>query len=114
MAESWLKEYHKYIVDIQTFRFFEDELHHFGIVLKFPNGYGVRVEFEADTFIMCTDDYIKPAINIHVEMLDRNGVRYTEKSFEEIRTEKFPDKHRYEFVLHSYAEEFIKCVCELS
>ena len=114
MAASWLKEYQKYIVDIQTFRFFEDELHNFGIIFKFPNGYGVRVEFEADAFIMCSDDYIRPAINVHVEMLDKGGERYNEKSFNEVKTEKFPERYRIEFILPSYVEEFIKCVYELS
>lgn len=114
MAVSWLKDFQKHIVDIQIFRLFEEELLHFGIIFKFPNGYGVKLEFEADTFIMCTDDYIKPAINLHVEMLDKNGAQYSEESFNTARTDAFPVKHRIQFVEFEDVELYLKCVYELT
>lgn len=113
MTASWLKEFQKYIADIQIFRTFEEELLHFGIIFKFPNGYGVKLEFEADTFIMCTDDYIKPAINLHVEMLDKNGMQYSEESFKLVRTNSFPVRHREQFVDVEYVEEYLKCVYKM-
>lgn len=114
MTVSWLKEYQKYIADIQIFRLFEEELLHFGIIFKFPNGFGVKIEFEADSFIMCTDDYIKPAINIHVEMLDKNGMNYSEETFKMVKTEKFPVMHRIEFVEVETVELYLKSVYELN
>lgn len=113
MTQSWLKDYAKYVVDFQILRTcndVEDELALLGIIFKFPNGYGVRVEFESDDVFCLEAD---PAINVHVEMLDKNGMQYTEDTFKKARTKKFPNQHRVQFIFYSEVEKFLEKIKKL-
>lgn len=104
---SWLKEYKCFITDFRINNIFGDELMNFCIIFKFSNGFGAIVEFQSDNTKTLDQNYMH-TIEINVEMLDKNGERFTEESFEKNRIDGFPDKHRKMFVLPYQVELFLK------
>lgn len=109
MKGSWFKEYKNYIVDFVIDELDDEELMKFSIIFKFPNGFGAVVEFESDN-TKTLDDYYTHAININVEMLDKNGEKFTDESYERNRISRFPYEHREELVLPYQVEHFLETV----
>ena len=107
MTGSWLKEYKAFIEDFVINKISDEELMSFSIVFKFPNGYGVVVEFESDD-TKTLDDYYTHAIEINVEMLDKDGKRFTKETFEKASIKTFPYTYREEGLLPSQVEHFLE------
>ena len=109
MTGSWLKEYKSFIEEFVINKIFDEELMSFSIIFKFPNGFGVVVEFESDD-TKTLDDYYTHAINLNVEMLDKNGERFTDESYERNRIGRFPHSRREELILPYQVEYYLQQV----
>ena len=112
MTGSWLKEYKSYIVDFVIDELDDEELMKFSIIFKFPNGLGAVVEFESDN-TKTLDDYYTHAINIKVEMLDKNGKKFTDESFEMIRSNSSLYEYCKRFVSVYEVEDFLEEVRDI-
>lgn len=111
-TNSWLKEYKSYIEDFVINDLFDDELMSFSIIFKFPNGYGAEVKFESDN-TKTLDDYYVHAIDISVEMLDKDGEKFTADSDEKKRISEFLDRYCNRRVISYEVEDFLEAVMHI-
>jgi len=118
IGKSWLKDYQKYLVDIITF---DDSLVHaandkiivLGALFKFPNGYHVKLDICGCEELKGPYDRYLLGVEVKVEILNKDGKRFTSESYENARNEKFPEKRRMLTSSKKEVESFFKKVFEI-